>query len=248
MPVESRLERVPNREPPYRDPHEFDHTHPSTGWLRPAVFGGMDGLVSNIALIAGIGAAGASPQTVVLAGVAGLVAGAFSMAIGEYASVKTHNEQIHSEMAVEKEAHDRNPEGEERELALSFIEMGLSETTALQAAKEVHRSPDTAAKLHITHELGLDPTSSSSPMVAAVSSFITFSSGAVIPLLPYIFGFESLWLGLACGGVGLLLAGGVASRFTRTKWWWGSLRQFVLGGAAVAATYAVGLLFGVAIS
>lgn len=239
---------MPNSTSEYRDPHTFDHTHPSTGWLRPAVFGGMDGLVSNIALIAGIGAAGAGPTTVVLAGVAGLVAGAFSMAIGEYASVKTQNEQIHSEMAVEKEAHDRNPVGEERELAQSFMAMGLTEKTAMTAAKEVHRSPDVAAKLHITHELGLDPGSTSSPMTAAVSSFVTFSAGAVIPLLPYVFGFESLLLGLACGGVGLLIAGGLASQFTRTPWWWGSLRQFLLGGAAVAATYAVGLLFGVAVA
>lgn len=233
----------------YRDPHEFDHSHPDMqkAWLRPAVFGGLDGLVSNIALIAGVGASGARPETVVLAGVAGLVAGAFSMAIGEYVSVKTQKEQLQSEMAVEEEAHSRNPEGEQAELAQSFIEMGLSEKTAHIAAKEVHENPARAAKLHVTYELGLDPTGAASPMWAAVSSFLTFSVGAAVPLVPYMLGFTSLWLGLASGGVGLLIAGALASRFTRRPWWLGSLRQFGLGAVAVAATYGVGLLFGVAI-
>jgi VIT1/CCC1 family predicted Fe2+/Mn2+ transporter len=233
----------------YRDPHEFDHSHPDMqkAWLRPAVFGGLDGLVSNIALIAGVGASGAKPETVILAGVAGLVAGAFSMAIGEYVSVKTQKEQLESEMVVEQAAHTRNPAGEEAELAQSFMEMGLSEKTALIAAKEVHENPTRAAKLHVTYELGLDPTVAASPMWAAVSSFLTFSVGAAVPLVPYMLGLTSLWLGLASGGVGLLVAGALASRFTRRPWWLGSLRQFGLGAIAVAATYGVGLLFGVAI-
>ena len=234
----------------YRDPHDFDHTHPDMqkAWLRPAVFGGLDGLVSNIALIAGVGASGARSEVVVLAGVAGLVAGAFSMAIGEYVSVKTQSEQLESEMAVEKAAHERNPVGEEQELAQSFMAMGITEKTALRAAKEVHENPARAAKLHVTHELGIDPTAAASPMWAAVSSFATFSIGASIPLIPYILGSTSLWWGLASGGVGLLIAGALASRFTRRPWWWGSARQLGLGGLAVAATYGVGLLFGVAVS
>jgi VIT1/CCC1 family predicted Fe2+/Mn2+ transporter len=233
----------------YRDPHEFDHTHPDMqkAWLRPAVFGGLDGLVSNIALIAGVGASGARPETVVIAGVAGLVAGAFSMAIGEYVSVQTQREQLESEMAVEQAAHTRNPVGEQAELAQSFIEMGLSEKTALIAAQEVHENPTRAAKLHVTHELGLDPTTAASPIWAAVSSFVTFSAGASVPLIPYMLGFTSLWLGLASGGVGLLLAGALASRFTRRPWWLGSARQFALGALAVAATYGVGTLFGIAV-
>lgn len=233
----------------YRDPHDFDHTHPDMqkAWLRPAVFGGLDGLVSNIALIAGVGASGARPETVVLAGVAGLVAGAFSMAIGEYVSVKTQKEQLESEMAVEQAAHTRNPVGEQAELAQSFMEMGLSEKTAQVAATEVHQNPTRAAKLHVTYELGLDPTSAASPMWAAVSSFLTFSVGASIPLIPYMLGFTSLWLGLASGGLGLLLAGALASKFTRRPWWLASLRQFALGALAVAATYAVGTLFGIAV-
>ncbi|MEY4997898.1 MAG: hypothetical protein RLY59_1302 [Actinomycetota bacterium] len=229
------------------DPHEYDHSHPdlSGGWLRASVFGAMDGLVSNIALIAGIGAAGASPQTVVLTGAAGLVAGAFSMALGEYASVKTANEQVDSELEIERQAHARNPQGEENELVLNFIEMGMTEKTAQFAASEVHQNSEQAARIHITQELGVDPDSKPSPWIAAMSSFAMFAAGAFIPLIPYALGFESLWLGLATGGVGLLVAGGIAARFTRKSWWKSALRQLFFGAIAVTATYLVGSLLGV---
>ncbi|WP_281640892.1 VIT1/CCC1 transporter family protein [Aurantimicrobium minutum] len=229
------------------DPHEYDHSHPdlSGGWLRASVFGAMDGLVSNIALIAGIGAAGASPQTVVLTGAAGLVAGAFSMALGEYASVKTANEQVDSELEIERQAHARNPQGEENELVLNFIEMGMTEKTAQFAASEVHQNSEQAARIHITQELGVDPDSKPSPWIAAMSSFAMFAAGAFIPLIPYALGFESLWLGLATGGVGLLVAGGIAARFTRKSWWKSAVRQLFFGAIAVSATYLVGSLLGV---
>lgn len=231
----------------HRAPHEHDHKHPdvSGGWLRASVFGAMDGLVSNIALIAGIGAAGASSSTVVLTGVAGLVAGSFSMALGEYTSVKTQNEQVDSELAIERAAHQRNPAGEQNELKVAFVSMGMSTKTAEVAATEVHKNNENAPRLHITHELGLDPETKPSPWVAAVSSFATFASGAFIPLIPYAFGFDSLAAGLAVGAVGLLIAGGLTARFTRKLWWRSALRQLILGAVAVAATYSVGLLFGV---
>ena len=231
----------------HRAPHEHDHKHPdvSGGWLRASVFGAMDGLVSNIALIAGIGAAGASSSTVVLTGVAGLVAGSFSMALGEYTSVKTQNEQVDSELAIERAAHKRNPAGEQNELKVAFISMGMSTKTAEVAAKQVHKNNVNAPRLHITHELGLDPETKPSPWVAAVSSFATFASGAFIPLIPYAFGFDSLAAGLGVGAVGLLIAGGLTARFTRKLWWRSALRQLILGAIAVAATYSVGLLFGV---
>ncbi len=231
----------------HRAPHEHDHKHPdvSGGWLRASVFGAMDGLVSNIALIAGIGAAGASSSTIVLTGVAGLVAGSFSMALGEYTSVKTQNEQVDSELAIERAAHERNPAGEQNELKVAFIAMGMSTKTAEVAAKEVHKNNGNAPRLHITHELGLDPETKPSPWVAAVSSFATFASGAFIPLIPYAFGFDSLAAGLGVGAVGLLIAGGLTARFTRKLWWRSALRQLILGAVAVAATYSVGLLFGV---
>jgi len=229
------------------DPHDYDHSHPdvSGGWLRASVFGAMDGLVSNIALIAGIGAAGAPAPTIVLTGIAGLVAGAFSMALGEYTSVKTQNEQVDSELEIERQAHARNPEGEQNELVLHFIEMGMTEKTARYAANEVHQNSEQAARIHIAQELGMDPDSKPSPWLAAVSSFAMFASGAFVPLIPYALGFQVLWLGLAVGGVGLLVAGALAARYTRKSWWRSALRQLGFGAIAVVATYLVGSLLGV---
>jgi VIT1/CCC1 family predicted Fe2+/Mn2+ transporter len=229
------------------DPHDYDHSHPdvSRGWLRASVFGAMDGLVSNIALIAGIGAAGASNPVIVVTGVAGLVAGACSMALGEYTSVRTQNEQVDSELAVERDALARNPEGEENELVFSFMEMGMTQATARYAAREVHQNAELAARIHITRELGIDPNYQPSPWVAAVSSFAMFAVGASIPLVPFALGFGSLWTGLAAGGIGLLVAGSLASRFTRKSWWRNAIRQLVFGAIAVTATYLVGSLLGV---
>jgi len=228
-------------------PAEVGHIHAdvSGGWLRASVFGAMDGLVTNIALVAGVGAAGASPRYIVLTGLAGLVAGAFSMAMGEYASVKTQNEQVDREWARETDEIRHNAEMEELELAHMLAEMGMSEQTAISAAREIHADPEQAALVHITQELGLDPTDKPSPQVAAVSSFITFSSGALVPLIPFLLGFASLAAGLTLGAVGLLVAGAVASMATNQSWWWSATRQLLFGAVAAGATYGVGLLIGV---
>jgi VIT1/CCC1 family predicted Fe2+/Mn2+ transporter len=228
-------------------PAEVGHIHSdvSGGWLRASVFGAMDGLVTNIALVAGVGAAGASPRYIVLTGLAGLVAGAFSMAMGEYASVKTQNEQVDREWARETEEIRQNAEMEELELAHMLGDMGMSEKVALTAAREIHADPERAALVHITQELGLDPTDKPSPKVAAVSSFFTFSTGALVPLIPFLLGFASLAAGLVVGGVGLLVAGAVASLATNQPWWWSATRQLLFGVVAAGATYLVGLLIGV---
>lgn len=224
-------------------PHVRSHRHSdvSGGWLRAATFGAMDGLVSNTALIAGVSAA-ASAQTVVISGVAGLLAGAFSMALGEYTSVTTANEQIDSEVRVERRAFKRHPRAERAELIAMLVQLGMSVKTAAQATDEIHRDEDRAVNFHLVQELGVDPTEKPSPWTAATSSFVMFAIGAVIPLIPYLLGFESLWLGLAFGGVGLVIAGALAARFTRKPLWWASLRQLVFGGIAIAATYVVGTL------
>lgn len=206
----------------------------------------MDGLVSNTALIAGV-AASASASAVVLAGVAGLLAGAFSMALGEYTSVTTANEQIDSEVRVERKAFERDPKGEQVELVAMLSEMGMTPQTAAKAADEIHQDPHQALNFHLVQELGVDPGEKPSPWVAAGSSFVTFAIGAVIPLIPYLLGFESLWIGLVFGGVGLLIAGGAAAKVTSRPLVWGSLRQLFFGGVAIAATYFVGLLIGVAV-
>lgn len=230
-------------------PHQIDHRHPDVtgGWLRAATFGAMDGLVSNTALIAGV-AASASTNAVVLAGVAGLLAGSFSMALGEFTSVTTANEQVESEVRVERRSFRMYPDEEQAELVGTLTDMGMSVETATKAAEELHRDETRALNFHLVQELGVDPNEKPSPWVAAGSSFAMFAIGAVIPLVPFLLGYSSLWLGLACGGLGLLVVGGVAARVTKKAPWLGSLRQLAFGGIAIAVTYLVGHLIGAAVS
>ena len=230
-------------------PAEVGHLHAdvSGGALRASVFGAMDGLVTNIALVAGVGAAGAPARFVILTGLAGLVAGAFSMAMGEYTSVRTQNEQVDREWAKEVQEIRKNVVAETRELAAMFRSMGMSKGTAATAAAEVHSDPDRAALVHVTHELGLDPREKPSPRVAAGSSFATFSLGAIIPLIPYLLGYASLAAGLAIGAVGLFVAGSLASMATVVPWWLRGLRQLGFGAIAAGATYVVGTLLGVGV-
>jgi VIT1/CCC1 family predicted Fe2+/Mn2+ transporter len=229
---------------------EIGHTHSdvSGGWLRPAVFGAMDGLVTNIALVAGVGGGGGSAHVIVLSGMAGLVAGAFSMALGEYTSVGTQNQAIKAEADVERAELERNPEAEQAELVQMYRDMGLSKQTAELVAEEIHSNPELAVRVHLTQELGLDPDEQPSPVVAMVSSFISFAIGAIFPLLPFLFGLHSLWLGLGIGGVGLFVAGAIVSRFTGMAWWFSGLRQLLFGVIAAGATYGIGSLIGVTTS
>lgn len=224
---------------------DVGHTHPdvSGGWLRAATFGAMDGLGSNTALIAGVAAAG-SAQTVMLSGIAGLLAGAFSMALGEYMSVTTSNEQIDAEAHVERMALRTRPNAERAELVGMLVEMGMTEKTAETAADEIHLDENRAVSFHLTGEIGLDPGEKPSPRLAALASFFMFALGAVIPLIPYLLGYGSLVTGVACGAVGMLIAGGLTARFTRKPVWWAASRQLLFGVVAVGATYLVGKLVG----
>ncbi|MBL7253595.1 VIT1/CCC1 transporter family protein [Paractinoplanes lichenicola] len=224
---------------------EHHHADVSGGWLRAATFGAMDGLVTNIALIAGVGGGGADRPTLVLTGVAGLVAGAISMAIGEYTSVRTQNEQVAAELAKELRELRRNPEGEADELVAIWVARGLPEPLAREVADVLKQHPDQALRVHAQEELGVVPDELPSPWTAAGSSFVCFAVGALIPLLTYLLGFDSLWLALAVGGIGLFAAGAVVGRFTARPWWLGGLRQLVLGALAALATYGIGVLIGV---
>ncbi|MFC6017344.1 VIT1/CCC1 transporter family protein [Plantactinospora solaniradicis] len=227
-----------------------DHHHAdvSGGWLRPAVFGAMDGLVTNIALIAGVGGGGAEPRNIVLTGFAGLVAGAISMGLGEYTSVQSQNEQVAAEVAKERRELARNPAGEARELADAWAERGLPRDLAEQVADALRHNPEEALRVHVQEELGVDVDERPSPWTAAFSSFMCFSAGALVPLVTYLLGFSSLWLALVVGGLGLFVAGALVARFTKRKWWVSGGRQLLLGAAATAATYLVGRLIGVGVS
>nr|WP_204342360.1 VIT1/CCC1 transporter family protein [Micromonospora terminaliae] len=224
---------------------EAHHADVSGGWLRPAVFGAMDGLVTNIALIAGVGGGGVSPRSVVLTGAAGLVAGAISMGLGEYTSVRSANEQVAAEVAKERRELERHPEAEARELADAWVARGLPRDLATQVAEAVRRNPEEALRVHVREELGVDPDEQPSPWAAAISSFLCFSVGALVPLVTYLLGFTSLALALAVGGVGLFVAGAIVARFTNRTWWSSGLRQLLLGALAAGATYLVGTLIGI---
>jgi vacuolar iron transporter family protein len=230
--------------------HDTPHHHAdvSGGWLRAAVFGAMDGLVTNIALVAGVGGGGADRGTIILTGMAGLVAGAFSMALGEFASVDTQNDAVANEVRVERDEIRRHPDVEQAELAAMYRTMGLSEPTAAAVAREVHADPELAVRVHITQELGVDPTDQPSPWTAAGSSFLAFAVGGIVPLLTYLFGSSSLVLALLVGGVGLFVAGALTSRFTTRSWWLSGLRQLAFGAIAAGATFVVGMLIGVSVA
>jgi VIT1/CCC1 family predicted Fe2+/Mn2+ transporter len=229
--------------------HASTHRHPEDGgWLRPAVFGAMDGLVSNFALIMGVfggSAAIASDTTpVVLAGFAGLAAGAFSMAAGEYTSVASQAEFIDAQVNVERrEIRDHAPI-EEAELAERFVSLGIDAPTARRAAESIHSDPEMALRVHSLTEFGVRPGNYPSPLVAAVSSFISFAVGAVIPLLPLLFGVTNIWPTVIVSLAALFACGAVVTRITSRHWWFGGVRQLVLGGLAAALTYGIGDLVG----
>jgi len=227
---------------------EHHHADVSGGRLRPAVFGAMDGLVTNIALISGVGGAGVEPHQIVLTGIAGLVAGAISMGLGEYTSVRTQNEQVEHEVAKERRELERNPQAEADELAELWISRGLQPELAREVATALGKKLDVALRVHAQEELGIDPNETPSPWMAAILSFVCFSAGALVPLLPYLFGATSLWLALAAGGVGLFVSGALVARFTNRNWWSSGLRQLVLGCLAAAATYGVGRLIGATVA
>lgn len=227
--------------------HSGDHVHRDVtgGWLRPAVFGAMDGLVSNFALIAGMdGGTSSGSRFIVLAGLAGLAAGAFSMAAGEYTSVASQRELARAEIEVERREIQRHPTDEERELSETYQDKGLEPDLADKVARQFHANPDQALEEHVREELGLDPNDLPSPVTAAASSFICFAIGAFIPVLPYLLGASSVLPALIMSLTALFICGAVVSRVTTRSWWYSGLRQLILGAAAAALTYFVGTLVG----
>lgn len=234
-------------QPEVSSEHHGDHTHRDVngGWLRPAVFGAMDGLVSNFALIAGMdGGTASGSQVIVLAGLAGLAAGAFSMAAGEYTSVASQRELARAEIEVERKEIQRHPVDEEIELAETYRAKGLDPDLASKVAKQFHTDPDQALEEHVREELGIDPHDLPNPVIAAASSFICFAAGAFIPLLPYLLGAGSVLPALIMSLTALFVCGAVVSHVTSRSWWYSGLRQLLLGGLAAALTYFVGTLVG----
>jgi vacuolar iron transporter family protein len=223
---------------------QHEHSDVTGGWLRPAVFGASDGLVSNFALIAGVTGGNADNKAVLLAGLAGLAAGAFSMAAGEYISVRSQAEQALAEIDTERRELAARPHAEERELAQMYVAKGLDPELAREVARQLSRDPETALDVHVREELGLDPDDLPSATLAASSSFASFAVGAFLPVLPYILGATGLLPALVLTVAGLFVCGAFVTRLTPRPWWYGGGRQVVVGAVAAAVTYAVGSLVG----
>ncbi|ONI71588.1 hypothetical protein BWI15_15585 [Kribbella sp. ALI-6-A] len=231
-------------------PAEIHHSHRDVtgGWLRPATFGVMDGLVSNFALVAGVVGGGASPKVVIMTGLAGLVAGACSMASGEFTSVSSQTELMQAEIETERRELKAHPEDELRELAMMYEAKGLRPELAEQVAKELTADPEVALDVHVREELGVDPNDLPSPWVAAGSSFAAFAVGAVIPLLPFLFGVMSVWPALVLSAIGLVVTGGIVAKITARPFWYGGGRQLLLGGLSAGVTFLIGLAVGTGLS
>ncbi|WP_433509861.1 VIT1/CCC1 transporter family protein [Nonomuraea sp. CA-143628] len=220
------------------------HRDVTGGWLRPSVFGAMDGLVSNFALIAGVAGGTGDTKVIALAGIAGLAAGAFSMAGGEYVSVASQRELALAEIAVERRELERHPEAEQEELAQVFIARGVAPELAAEVARQISENPAEALEVHAQSELGVDPHDLPSPKVAAGSSFLSFSVGALLPLVPYLIGVTSLWVSAVISCLALFGAGALVSTVTARSWHYSGLRQLIVGVVAAGLTFGLGNLIG----
>ena len=221
-----------------------------SGSLRAGIFGVNDGLVSNVALIMGFAGADQPKSVIVLAGISGLLAGAFSMGAGEYISMKVQREVLERMLHLEAHELHGDPAGERDELAAIYRGKGLSPELADRVADEVSRDPAVALDTHAREELGIDPTDGlGNPWAAAVSSFLTFCAGALIPLIPFLFvaGVTGTVISAAFTAAALLIVGALTSRLTGRPVLTSSLRQLLVGVSAAVVTYAVGTLVGVSV-
>jgi VIT1/CCC1 family predicted Fe2+/Mn2+ transporter len=229
---------------------EHHHRNIQGGAARAAVFGLNDGLVSNVAIILGMAGANAGPGVVRLAGLAGLIGGAFSMASGEYGSMKAQSEHQEAELEMERIEIERRPENERRELAAIYRSRGIEPSAADEMATEMHRDPEVALETHAREELGIDPTQLGSPLLAAGSSFGSFALGALLPLVPWFIGSgDAATVASAVIGIGVAaIVGIVLSRFTGRSAHRTSARYVGLATLAAGVTYAVGSIVGLGAS
>ena len=230
-----------------------EHRHGEMGAggnLRAAVFGVNDGLVSNASLIMGIAGAGADNAMIVLTGIAGLVAGAFSMAAGEYVSVRSQREMYEYQIDMEREELDQYPEEEAKELALIYAARGVAPDEAKRLADSMIANREYALDTLAREELGLNPGSLGSPWGAAIFSFVSFAAGGAIPLLPFVFrlGSTSLITAIVLTAIALFAVGATLSLFTGRNAIMSGLRMLVIGAAASGVTYLVGKLVGVSLA
>lgn len=223
------------------------HRDVQGGAARAAVFGVSDGLVSNVALILGFAGAAPAPGVVRLAGIAGLISGACSMAAGEYVSVRAQAELAARELEIEAAEIAADPEGETEELVEIFVGRGVERETARELGRELMRTPELALETHAREELGIDPGELGSPVAAASSSFFSFAVGAFVPLLPWFLtqGATGIAASALLGALAALAIGTILARFTGRSAVRSALRQLAVAALAGAVTLAVGAAVGV---
>ncbi len=232
---------------------KFERRHRSVGGnaIRAAVLGGNDGLVSNFSLVMGIAGATTGQTGVLLAGLAGLLAGALSMALGEWISVTSSKELYENQMKIEMEELETNPEGEIKELALIYIAKGIPEEQASRMATEILSDKEKAYDVLVKEELGINAEElKGSAVQAAVYSFILFAIGAIIPVLPFMFtsGMKAIILSVSMSAAGLFIIGAAITLFTGRNVWFSGFRQVLFGLAAAAVTFGIGRLIGVSVT
>jgi VIT1/CCC1 family predicted Fe2+/Mn2+ transporter len=223
------------------------HRDVQGGAARAAVFGVSDGLLTNVSLILGVAGANPGPGLVRLAGLAGLLAGAFSMAAGEYVSMSAQSELLQHEMDVERRELRENPRSERREMVSLYRRRGLRPELAEEVADALQRDPDVALEVHGREELGIDPGETGNPYAAAASSFLSFSVGAFLPLLPWFFtsGRVAVIVSVTVSAVAALTIGWAVAQFTGRSRVRSALRQLAIAVVAAAVTYGIGSAVGV---
>jgi VIT1/CCC1 family predicted Fe2+/Mn2+ transporter/rubrerythrin len=222
-----------------------------SGTLRAVIFGVSDGLVSNLSLVMGVaGASSASPRFVILAGVAGLLAGAFSMAAGEYISMQSQRELFERQIELERAEMEAMPEEEEAELAAAYRAKGFARDEATRIAHRLFQDPEAALDMLVREELGLDPDELGSPWGAAAGSMVSFALGAAVPVIPFLFGGGLLITAISLGAslVALFAVGAGVSMLTGRSLVFSGLRQLGIGLAAAVVTYLIGSLIGVEVA
>ena len=227
-----------------------DHRALAGGTARAGVFGISDGLVTNVSLIIGFAAGGVDASYVRLAGIASAVAGAVSMAAGEWVSVKSQNDLVKREMSLELRELKRNTSAETSELAGIYRSHGMSSKQAEAAAAEVMQDPERAVIVHAREEFGLDPSQLPNPVQVAAISIVSFLVGAMLPVIPWLTGqgTTAQWASISIGVVAAGILGAVIARQSERPWWTGTARQVAITVLAVAVTYAIGSVVGVSVS
>jgi vacuolar iron transporter family protein len=244
---DGRFRRIPFLHPRELPDPRTPHETRASGLLRPIVFGANDGLVSNLALVMGVAGANPPPGIIVLAGIAGLLAGAFSMGVGEYVSVQSQRELLDYQLSFQRRQLREAPDQERRILADIYRGRGFTEDDAAHFVDRVFADPEIATRLLIFEEVGLDERSIGSPWSAGIGSFLAFTLGALVPLVPYLVpaGAPAFTASLLVSLGALFVLGLSISRLTRRNPLRTALRQVLLGGIAAAVTFAVGTLIGV---